>query len=56
MRADIKEPHLDFFGGAQQPFTPLWTSYNLSCQAEIRERTARSLCTVDTEPSPESRQ
>jgi len=23
MVADIKEPHLDFFGGLQQPFTRL---------------------------------
>jgi len=25
MLADIKGPHLDFFGGPQQPFTRLWS-------------------------------
>jgi len=24
IKDDIEEPHLDFFGGAQQPFTRLW--------------------------------
>jgi len=27
MLADIKGPHLDFFGGPQQPFTRLWVQY-----------------------------
>jgi len=34
MLADIKGPHLDFLGGRQQPFTPLWVCRYQPNQAE----------------------